>query len=107
MAMTHCRECGAQISTKARACPACGAPPPGRIKWWLWLPLGLAAAFLGYGYVLSNTPDGQARAHQRSIIELCWQDYHRKSIPPDQKHHIAATCERLETDYRRQFGRRP
>lgn len=27
MAMTKCKECGAQISTKAEACPQCGAKP--------------------------------------------------------------------------------
>ena len=28
MAITKCRECGGQVSTKAAACPNCGAPNP-------------------------------------------------------------------------------
>lgn len=27
MAMTKCAECGSQVSTQAKACPSCGAPP--------------------------------------------------------------------------------
>jgi len=29
MALVTCPECGHQVSTLARACPQCGAPPPG------------------------------------------------------------------------------
>lgn len=28
MALAKCKECGGQVSTEAKACPACGAPPP-------------------------------------------------------------------------------
>ena len=29
MALVACPECGHQVSTLAKACPQCGAPPPG------------------------------------------------------------------------------
>lgn len=29
MALIACPECGHQVSTLAKACPQCGAPPPG------------------------------------------------------------------------------
>lgn len=28
MSLVKCEECGAEVSTEAKACPACGAPPP-------------------------------------------------------------------------------
>lgn len=41
MAMTKCKECGAEISDKAQACPKCGARPPKRTSRWTWLVGGL------------------------------------------------------------------
>jgi RNA polymerase subunit RPABC4/transcription elongation factor Spt4 len=32
MALKKCKECGAEISTKANACPFCGAPIKSRTK---------------------------------------------------------------------------
>jgi len=45
MALTKCRECGADVSSQAKACARCGAPvpvPPSS-RWWLWLPVGVVA----------------------------------------------------------------
>lgn len=53
--MTKCGECGHEISTTARACPSCGAARP-RTKWWLWVPLGLVAAFVVFAAILPNKP---------------------------------------------------
>jgi hypothetical protein len=33
MALTTCRECGAEVSDQARACPRCGAPHPANHAW--------------------------------------------------------------------------
>jgi hypothetical protein len=33
MALTTCRECGAEVSDQARACPRCGAPQPPPPTW--------------------------------------------------------------------------
>jgi hypothetical protein len=33
MALTACRECGAEVSGQARACPRCGAPQPANSSW--------------------------------------------------------------------------
>jgi hypothetical protein len=58
MAMTKCRECSAEISDSAKACPKCGAKVP-RTKWWLWIPLGLIVAFFGFGL---SVPEYKSRA---------------------------------------------
>jgi hypothetical protein len=34
MALRPCRECGAQVSTAAKACPRCGIKLPGIASWW-------------------------------------------------------------------------
>jgi hypothetical protein len=33
MALSTCRECGAEVSDQARACPRCGAPQPAAATW--------------------------------------------------------------------------
>ena len=43
MALTTCQECGGKVSTWARACPHCGAPPMG--PWRKVLLAIVAAAF--------------------------------------------------------------
>lgn len=45
MAMRPCRECGQDISTKAKTCPNCGVKKPGR-KEYGWKSLLLILAFL-------------------------------------------------------------
>lgn len=40
MALIACKECGTEVSSKASACPKCGAKVP-HTKWWLWVPLAL------------------------------------------------------------------
>jgi hypothetical protein len=37
MALTKCKECGKDISTEAKACPSCGAPPPPRTSTATWI----------------------------------------------------------------------
>lgn len=41
MALIQCKECKAQISDSAKACPACGAPPPKKTSLLVKLILGL------------------------------------------------------------------
>lgn len=40
MALVKCKECGAQVSSEAKACPQCGAAPPKRTSTLTWLVLG-------------------------------------------------------------------
>lgn len=43
MAMTKCKECAADVSTKAETCPKCGAKMPRRTSWIAWLMAGVFA----------------------------------------------------------------
>lgn len=41
MALVKCKECGEEVSTKAKACPKCGAKPPKKTSVITWIVLGL------------------------------------------------------------------
>lgn len=110
MAMITCRECGQPVSTEASACPQCGASPRTRARKWAWVPLGLlgaAVAFLGFGALISNTPEGEERSRKRAAIELCWKEQERKSLAPGEARFIAGACETMERDFLQKFGVRP
>lgn len=47
MSIIKCNECGADVSTEAKACPKCGAPPPKRTS----LAVRLVVVLLGVTFV--------------------------------------------------------
>jgi len=63
MAMVKCKECGSQVSSKAKSCPNCGAKPPKKTSIVTWFVLVLIV-FVAYGMVntASNlTPEEKAK----------------------------------------------
>ena len=106
MALITCKECGSEVSTTAKACPKCGAKVP-KTKWWLWIPLGLVAAFLLFGALVGNTPEGQAKSQERRAIELCWDEQKRKSLDPGTQRFVASTCEMMERKFQEKYGVKP
>ncbi|MDN7129840.1 zinc-ribbon domain-containing protein [Pseudidiomarina sp. 1APR75-15] len=55
MALTKCKECGAEISKKATVCPKCGAKAAKRTSLVTWLVLVLIV-FAAYSWIESPTP---------------------------------------------------
>lgn len=55
MALTKCKECGEQISTKADACPKCGAKPPKKTSGFTWFVL-ILIIFGVYAANMSPSP---------------------------------------------------
>ncbi|MBS4038925.1 MAG: zinc-ribbon domain-containing protein [Hydrogenophaga sp.] len=106
MALVKCKDCGTDVSNDATACPKCGARTS-KFKWWLWIPLGSAAAFLGYGFILSNTPEGEQRSRDRTAIRLCWSAQGSKSLDPGAQRFAAGACERMEREFRQKHGVSP
>nr|DAI35641.1 MAG TPA: PROTEIN/RNA Complex, archaeal, ribosomal, 50S, protein.0A [Caudoviricetes sp.] len=64
MAMVACRECNAQISSKAKVCPHCGVKRRGK-KLWLWIPLGLIGCFVLILIIGANYDPVAARKNKR------------------------------------------
>ncbi len=107
MALIKCKECGGEVSTKAKACPKCGAKVP-RTKWWLWVPLGGFAVFVLGGMMLSaNDPASGAKSTARSVIQLCWEDQRTKSNTPSLARAVASMCEGMERDFKAKYNTSP
>lgn len=106
MTMIVCQECQQNISDTAKMCPHCGAKVPHAIVWpWLLaIPVVLLALFLAYGATVSSTPEGRARSVDRDAISSCWQQQKDPSLDPATQRFVAKTCEKMETDFRAQYG---
>lgn len=70
MAMVKCKECGAEVSNKAAACPKCGAAMPKRTKWWVWV----IAALLLFGVLrctvnVEQAKDAKAAAQAKAAAD--------------------------------------
>lgn len=106
MAMTACAECTKEISDKASACPHCGAKKK-TSKTWLYVLLGVPVAFLGFGAVVGNSPEGKVRSGEQGAIEQCWSEQRKTSNDPATARFIAGACEKMEQDYTSKHGRKP
>lgn len=130
MALIACGECGKEISDKAPACPHCGAPsestpaksiggpapqpPPGSgsgggiWKWVVGVPVAGFVAFMVFGAVAGNSPEGKERTGQRRAIELCWDMLNdKRGLDPSAVTMASATCSKMEGEYRSRWGREP
>lgn len=63
MALVKCKECGEQISTKAKSCPKCGASAPKKTSMFTWLVLIL---FILIMYFSSKTSTSNSSV-QKSV----------------------------------------
>jgi len=109
MALQPCAECGVNVSDKASACPQCGAPPikPKKTKWWLWIPLGLIAAFFIFAMIIGSSPEAQQRQEERISIELCWRSQKDPAFEGSTQQFIAGACKKMEADFRAKHGLNP
>lgn len=64
----------------------------------------LFVLFMAYGAMLSSTPEGQAQSTDRNDISYCWQQQKDKSLDPPTQRFVAATCEKMEADFRTKYG---
>ena len=64
MALKSCKECGRKISTKADACPNCGAKAPKKTSAFTWLVLFFILAIV---YAMNKAPSGTSRPIQPSL----------------------------------------
>lgn len=106
MALIACAECKREISTKATACPGCGAKRP-KSKTWVWVLLGLPVVFLAFGAFVGNTPDAKERSQARDAIALCWSEQGKKSNSAGGAQFIAGACELMERRFVEKYGVKP
>ena len=51
-----------------------------------------------------NSEVAKDKGIKRMAIEQCWKDYERKSLDPETKRFIASSCEKIESDFKQQYG---
>lgn len=101
----RCRHCQADLTVPhAVTVQAKGIGFFGKFVLFLLL---AGAAFLGFGFYLSNTPEGKEKARQRNAIEMCHRQEGTYTGPSGAKSIITGACQKLETDFRSRFGVSP
>ena len=75
----------------------------------LWVTSIVVALVLVFSLImyLGNTPQAEEKGIKRMAIEQCWKDYERKSLDPGTKRFVASVCEKLERDFKQQYGVEP
>ena len=81
MALVKCKECGEQVSNKAKTCPKCGAKAPRKTSLFTWLVLGFIIFIIyvsnqGRPAYVSTSPSNSAKA---KITELDYSWTHSTS----------------------------
>lgn len=108
-----CPECKKEYSSDAKQCIHCGARNPERTSAGAKIAFAGAAvailifAFLTLGAMQSSSPEGQARSKDRDAISYCWQQQKDPSLDPATQRFVAATCEKMEADFRTKYGADP
>lgn len=110
MSLIKCYECKKEISSAAASCPHCGAKAKTGNQGCF---AGVATVFiflvLGFIYVSeqSSKPSFVEKSNARAAIELCWDDYEKKSNSESEKLLIAKTCELLEEEFKNKYRSNP
>lgn len=68
---------------------------------------GAIVAFLMFGAIVGNSPEGQEKARQRQAIDSCWSEQQKKSLDPASQRFVAGACERMEEKFMQQHGHKP
>lgn len=129
-----CPACGHAVAAEVKGCPKCKAifsddgwqPERKSVqpsintatdqketkksslwKWILGVPVAGFVLVMIIGSCAGNTPDGKARANDRSAIEVCWEEQGRKSLDPATGRFTAAVCEKMERDFQQRWGFKP
>jgi hypothetical protein len=72
MAIIKCKECGGQVSTKADACPACGAKqkkPVGCLGWAFVILVFIPLMIVMFAGSSSKSSDGSATAENQAAVD--------------------------------------
>ncbi len=83
MALVKCKECGEEVSTKAKTCPKCGAKAPKKTSLFTWLVL-LFIGFVVYAANQAPTSTSSASSYksQNNLSESSTKSEPVKVAPP-------------------------
>ena len=87
MALKNCKECGNQISTKAKKCPNCGAKAPKRTSILIWALVGVI------GYVFYMVGQGKLEAPAPRVAQPLSAEQ-QAEIQKEAEHRAKASFER-------------
>lgn len=108
MSLVQCKECKKEVSSSAKTCPHCGVKlRMGFFAKSLIVVSVLFGVVVLIGLGLGSSPEGQARASERSAIELCWKEQGRKSFDAGTSQFVAGACEMMERNFRNKWNREP
>lgn len=86
MALVECKECGEQVSNKAKTCPNCGAKAPRKTSLVTWIVL-IFVIFVGYSVMQSPSTSSSARSNYSSTSSVSSGSNTAKTPPPPPKWH--------------------
>jgi uncharacterized membrane protein YvbJ len=127
MALISCPECKAQVSDQAGSCPQCGYPmkapqiapkqlhpdlvdpreTQGKshpVLWTLGILCGLFVAFMAYGFMVSNTPEGRAQAKDRDAIALCHKEQNDELQERSTRRFVRRVCDNMVAYFTAKYG---
>ena len=102
MALMHCKECSAEISSTANTCPKCGARLKRSKVWLLFIPIIAIALFLSYGAYINASRTPEQRLEARAV-SLCYEMV-KKGSP---LYSGIADCVSMRSDYYKKWGENP
>ena len=111
MALIKCHECSSEISTEAESCPKCGARvrKEKKTNWLVVVPVMFVVIFILFAMVSGGdrNPEYAQKEHDKAAINLCWEEYGKKSREEGEKRFIAGACEMMEKKYFDKHGSKP
>lgn len=85
MALTTCKECGGKVSTKASACPACGAKTPPRTSTFTWVVTGFIVVLVARCALTADSSPSSTKPVAASATSTPNKPPPAPSAPPDPK----------------------
>jgi hypothetical protein len=76
-------------------------------KWISGLPIRAFLLVSLVGGCTNNTPEGKSRSSDKGKIAYCWAEQKKASLSPDVARMVAATCEKMESDFQQKNGFKP
>lgn len=109
MSLVTCAECGKEKSDSAVACPHCGYRTPPKPRYiGRWVVGSLIAFGLWVWAMQPRTPQAIAKNSEREAVSSCKD---QQSMAADRRDGtagvVAATCQKMESDYTTKYGTRP